>query len=128
MNRREFYDLFAYYVLPSLFLQRVSCIFSGCCYGIPFFHTDLLWPTREIELIFYILFGIRLYFLEKRGRIEKGNCFPLLMISYGIFRFFEEFVRYSAGHRFLHPAHVWSVLCVIIGMSFYFELKKMKRG
>ncbi len=128
-NHREIFDSLAVYVLPSLFLQRIRCFFSGCCYGkligINIFNTDIYrWPTRESEMVFYIV--MLLFFIKekKHNNIKTGAMFPLLMICYGAFRFVGEFFREGAG--IIHIAHLWSVLTVIIGASIYVEYKKKR--
>lgn len=121
LNTKGIFDLFALYVLPSLFLQRCNCLRTGCCGGTAIFGTKLHWPTRETELIFYItMFGV-LWKRIKRNEIP-GQLFPLLMICYGSFRFINEWFR--RGNTIgLHLAHVWSGLCIVIGCSIYYELR-----
>lgn len=117
-------DLLALYAVPSLFLQRASCLIAGCCQGELILGTEVRWPTRELELVFYVL--LFAYFLrkEKSGTLIKGTLFPILMISYGTFRFLEEGFREADGASFVHMAHLWSILCLIIGISILVEMKR----
>ena len=119
-KRSSIFDAYAYYVLPSMILQRVRCLVDGCCYGKII--GNIRFPTRELEILFYIL--MFLCFMKKDKDITEGSKFPLLMISYGFFRFFEEFMREGAG--LFHLAHIWSVLAMIIGYSIYIEFNKDK--
>jgi len=124
------FDIFALYALPSLFFLRCNCLISGCCGGKEIFDTGIHWPTREAELIFYIVMLIFLLKREKKN-VSGGTLFPLLMVSYGSFRFIEEWFRISSGAGAVHPAHIWSLIAAAIGLSIYFELqspKRMNRG
>ena len=124
MNLKGVADLLALYVIPSFFLARCACIISGCFNGNEIFNTGLHWPVREAELIFY---AVTLYVLcEKVDKNEiPGQALPVLMVSYGTFRFVNEWFREATiiGPG-IHLAHIWSVICVIIGFSVYTELKQ----
>ena len=117
-------DLLAIYAVPSLFLQRASCLVAGCCQGALIPGTEMRWPTRELELVFYVL--LFLYFLrkEKSDTFIKGSLFPILMTSYGAFRFFEEGFRDAGGASYLHLAHLWSFMSFVIGLSILLEMKR----
>ncbi|MDD2656274.1 MAG: prolipoprotein diacylglyceryl transferase [Patescibacteria group bacterium] len=92
-------NLFAPAIALGVAIGRIGCFLRGCCYGIP---TNLPWginfgdniprhPTQIYETIFMlIMFPILLY---KRKTANPGYLFYLLMNSYFIFRFFEEFIR-----------------------------------
>lgn len=118
---RRMLDIYALYALPSLFLLRINCLICGCCGGRPIGNTGLYWFTREAEMVFYAVVMIVLLRREKRG-VAPGTAFPLLMASYGVFRFVEEWFR--TGDGWLHLAHGWSVIAVIIGLGLYFEWKQ----
>lgn len=122
----DVFDVFALYALPSLFFLRCNCLISGCCGGKEIFDTGLSWPTREAELIFYAVMLFVLLKREKRN-VPQGTAFPLLMILYGAFRFIDEWFRTAPGAGFIHLAHIWSLITIVIGLSIYFELKSSKR-
>lgn len=122
----DMFGVFALYALPSLFFLRCNCLISGCCTGKEIFDTGLNWPTREAELVFYTVMLIVLLKREKK-ETTKGTAFPLLMISYGGFRFIEEWFRTAPGAGVIHLAHIWSMITVVIGLSIYFELKSSSR-
>jgi len=72
--------------------QRFGCFCAGCCGGIPLGSTGLLWPTQLLEgfgdmTILCILLN------AERKESNRGNGYPLFLISYGTMRFFIEFVR-----------------------------------
>ena len=107
-------DIFALYAMPSLFLMRCHCMVWGCCYGRPIFDTGLKWPTRESEMIFYlVMFSILWKKLQKNDK--PGQLFPILMVSYGVFRFINQWFR-DTGTTGFHMSHGWSVLCAGIGI------------
>lgn len=86
---------------------RFGCLSAGCCYGKP---TILPWgivfkderslapvgvklhPTQLYEALFFILLAL---FLKTKGKRIKSNGgrFFTLCFSYGVFRFFNEFLR-----------------------------------
>ena len=121
-QRASFYDAYALYVGPSMVLQRIRCILNGCCQGKIIPGSEIRWPAREAEILFYIMMSIFFLKLIKEKRHTEGDLFPRLMISYSIFRFIAEWFREGTG--IIHPAHLWSVLVCIIGLSIYLEIRK----
>lgn len=117
------FDTYALYAMPSLFLLRCNCLQSGCCGGRPILGSELRWPTREAEMIFYVAMLLLLLRRERRGA-PPGTAFPLLMFSYGAFRFVEEWFREGSGASFVHLAHLWSVIALIVGLGLFLELSK----
>ncbi len=124
-NRAEVFDKFAIYIQPSMFLQRIRCFITNCCYGKLIGDTGLRWPTREAELLFYALMLIWLLMRVKGNKFIKGSLFPLLMTCYGAFRFVVEFAR-DNGSGVFHLAHLWSLFTLIIGLSVYIEVVRSK--
>ena len=115
------FDLYALYAIPSLFFVRCNCLIAGCCSGLPIPGTHLHWPTREVELLFYVVLLLLLLRKERTDR-RPGRLFPLLMLAYGTFRFLEEGFRISDAAGVWHMAHTWSLLCALIGAGLYLEL------
>jgi len=88
-------------------LGRFGCLSAGCCYGKP---TTLPWgivfqderslaplgvrlhPTQLYEALFFVLLAL---FLKTKGKRIRtpGEKFFTLSLSYGGFRFFNEFLR-----------------------------------
>lgn len=117
------FDVFTMCTITTLLFARVACIFTGCCYGtfIPG-SESIRWPTREIEILFYIVLIIALYKRNIHNSLP-GGIWPIYMISYGIFRFFEEWIREEDQIiGIFHRGHIWSILSIIIGLSVYSEL------
>ena len=92
-------NLFAPAVAIGVAIGRIGCFLRGCCYGKP---TNLPWgvnfgdgilrhPTQIYEVIFFLVMFI--FLMIKRKNAKPGYLFYLLMNTYFIFRFFEEFLR-----------------------------------
>lgn len=129
----DVFDVFTICIVFTLMCARLNCIISGCCLGahIPIEGlTHLRFPTREMELVFYVILLSRLWRKVLSGS-ARGMIYPIYMISYGIFRFVTETLRFSdRTDSILHISHLWALLSLGIGISIYGELqgKKKKTG
>lgn len=126
----DVFDVFTICLVFTLMCARLNCIVSGCCLGahIPIEGlTHLRFPTRELELIFYVLLLSRLWRKVVTGS-ARGMIYPIYMISYGIFRFVTETLRFSdRTDSILHVSHLWALLSLGIGISIYGELRKKEK-
>lgn len=108
-------DIYSLAIIIGMFFGRVNCCFAGCCGGIYIDFLGFNWPAREAELLFYIIIG----FIMGRRCFKKtfdGRCMPIYLISYGVFRFFNEWLRETSIDFFTrHVAHFWCILFIIIG-------------
>jgi len=115
-------DVFA--VLMSVYgaLNRICCLITGCCSGVELPWGDLHWPNRELEVAFFLIsFFVLMHF--RTTTKFPGQMFLYFMIGYGAFRFLNEFL--SKGQELFYGlkiAHIWSFLCVAVGISVYSEL------
>lgn len=116
-------------------LGRVGCFFAGCCYGKP---TDCflgvtfpgmsgpVHPTQLYEAFFLlVMFGVTSFLLLK---YHFRHNMSVYLISYGIFRFFIEYLRGDHRGEFvagLTPSQFWSLLMVVGGVALYFVLKRL---
>ena len=120
----EVFDIFAPCMIFTLFCARINCLVSGCCLGriIPGLE-PWRWPTREAELVFYVVF---LALVAPRVFREKtyGQVYPLYMFLYGVVRCVLECFRVSATNGIFHLSHVWAVLALIVGFVLYSEIKR----
>lgn len=127
----DVFDVFTICLVFTLMCARLNCIISGCCLGahIPIEGlTHLRFPTREMELIFYVILLSRLWRKVVTGS-ARGMIYPIYMISYGIFRFVTETLRVSnRTDSILHISHLWALLSLGIGISIYGELQEKKTG
>lgn len=126
----DVFDVFTICLVFTLMCARLNCVISGCCLGahIPIEGlTHLRFPTRELELIFYVLLLSRLWRKVLSGS-ARGMIYPIYMISYGIFRFVTETLRFSdRTDSILHVSHLWALLSLGIGISIYGELRKKEK-
>lgn len=125
-------DLLTPCMIFTVMCARVNCILSGCCFGLPIpGMSGLRWPTREAELVFYLVLLVLLVRKVWRGQTH-GEIYPLYMASYGAFRFVVEFFRYQEySLGIFHLSHLWAAVSFAIGLSIYVELqakgKKVRR-
>lgn len=126
----DVFDVFTICLVFTLMCARLNCIISGCCLGahIPIAGlTHLRFPTRELELLFYVILLSRLWRKVLSGS-ARGMIYPIYMISYGIFRFVTETLRVSSrADSILHISHLWALLSLGIGISIYGELQKKEK-
>ncbi len=112
---------------------RLGCFFAGCCYGKPTDSflgvqfpglTEAVHPTQLYESIFlFIIFGVMLFLLLK---FDFKYNMTVYLISYGIFRFCNEFLR--GDHRGelvtgISPSQFWSIGMVLIGIGLIFFIR-----
>lgn len=120
-NPRGVMDIYALCGIPTFVVLRFNCLRSGCCGGIFLDGIGVYFPTREAEIVFYIIMFFVLWRMLRKNAVP-GQLFPLLMTCYGTFRFVNQWFRQTetAGWNI---AHTWSVLCVFIGLSLFFEIR-----
>lgn len=121
----DVFDIFTILIICTLLCSRFNCIFAGCCLGSLIPGTESIrWPTRELEIVFYIVL-----FIVLRNKVCKrkygGMIYPIYMMAYGGFRFIVEFFR-ETDHLFgwFHISHVWSLIAIAAGGGFCFWLSK----
>ena len=121
-DKKDVFDVLTVCMIFTLMCARVNCIFSGCCTGLRIPGTQLRFPTRELEVLYYIVMLI-LVIPKVRKREQAGGIYPLYMASYGAFRFVIEFFRTSSSGTLFHLAHVWAAAAFAAGLSIYIEIK-----
>ena len=120
------FDIFAICMIFTLLCARVNCLFAGCCLGREIPGADgLRWPTRELELVFYLAFLLCTAPQVWKGK-SYGQVYPLFMLAYGIFRSIVECFRVSATNNLFHLSHVWALVSVAVGAAFYAELRRSR--
>ncbi len=120
-------DIFTPCMIFTVMCARVNCIISGCCLGAYIPGTDgWRYPTREAEIVFYILLLSYFLFWKKKNEVE-GTGYPLYMAAYGAFRFVCEFFRSSDSNIIFHISHLWAAVSVLVGLSIYTELKSRQK-
>ena len=115
---------------------RIGCFFAGCCYGNK---TDSIFgvvfpaygcpdypvhPTQLYEAFFlFLICGICAYLVMKKN---FHYTFCIYLSTYGVFRFFLEFVRGDRRGKFLFgitPSQFWSIVMIFAAVGVYFILK-----
>lgn len=119
----DVFDVFAICMIFTLFCARINCIISGCCAGRFVPGLSVRWPTREMELVFYLILLVWLSRAVQKGQ-RPGQIYPLYMISYGAFRFVVEWFRVYESESLFHRGHVWSLICLMMGLSIYYTLRE----
>ena len=114
-------DVFTPCMLFTLMCARVNCIVAGCCSGLVIPGTHFHFPTRELEIFYYIVMLILLIPRVKKSK-NPGSIYPLYMASSGAFRFIDEFFRTSSTGMLFHLSHVWAAIAFAAGLSIYIEI------
>ena len=52
---RDYMDIIVPVIPLGHAIGRIGCFFAGCCYGRQIPGTQLRWPTREAELVYYVI-------------------------------------------------------------------------
>lgn len=127
-NLADVVDVFTVCMPLTLLFARMNCMVSGCCLGASVFGSaDRRWPTRELEIIFYILFAVWLGYRVLKNRTH-GTAYSLYMMLYGIFRFLVEFLRENAAFWGpFHLSHVWALLSLLLGAGTYAVVVRMRK-
>lgn len=120
-NVKAVFDTFTICMIFTVMCARINCIVSGCCTGLYIPGTHFRFPTRELEVLYYIIMLVLLIPRVKKGR-NPGGIYPLYMASYGAFRFADEFFRTSSTGMLFHLAHVWAAIAFAVGLSIYMEI------
>ena len=124
-------NLFAPAIALGVAVGRIGCFLRGCCFGTP---TNLPWgvdfgdqvlrhPTQLYEILFML--GIFFYLLHRRKTALPGELFYILMNSYFIFRFFEEFIRENQHYLGLSLFQYIAIIAIIfINVKQHITVKK----
>ncbi len=134
-------DAFAAPLLLSHAIGRLGCLAAGCCYGK---ETTLPWaltftnpaslaprflalhPTQLYESIGNFVLFLGLFALSKRP-LKRGTLTSLYLVSYGVFRFFMEFLRgddrglYRLG---VSPSQLVAILLTVGGVWLFVHAQK----
>ena len=120
----DVFDIFAIAMVFTLMCARINCLFAGCCFGTFIPGTELRWPTRQAELIYYLIF-LAITAPKVLKNKTYGEVYPLYMASYGIFRTVCECFRYSSRTTSIfHLSHIWALISFGLGISIYAEIKR----
>ncbi len=126
-------NLFAPAIALGVAIGRIGCFLRGCCYGI---ETKLPWgvdfgdgilrhPTQIYESIFML--ALFFFLLYKRKSAKPGFLFYILMNSYFVFRFFEEFLRENPSYLGFSLFQYISIAALIFINIKYLKEKKFNK-
>ena len=121
---------------------RIGCNFAGCCYGkvvpegkwyswfaVNMYHTDHVYPTQLMEATFlFILCGVMVFLVLKK---KFYNTFPIYVGSYGIWRFFIEFLRDDDRGSLIPvmtPSQFWALIMVAMAVPLYFAIRYLYKA
>lgn len=122
VSERELVDVVTPSMLFMLLLMRINCLLSGCCKGVIISGTGHRFPSREAEILLYIVLIVCFCYQVLRKQ-SNGTVYPVFMLSYGVFRFVMEFFRATEPQTLFHMAHLWALLSAVFGAAIYFETK-----
>ena len=123
-EKREVFDLLTPCMVFTLMCSRLNCLHAGCCQGLYIPGLSIRWPTREIEILYYALFLLRMCPMIHACE-TKGEVYPLYVMTYSALRFVIEWIRVYDGENVMHPAHAWSLIALLISSTIYFELNRI---
>lgn len=125
------FDIFTPCLTCTLMLARFNCLVHGCCQGV-LMSNGKHFPTPLMEILFQSVFLLALIwlFVSQKG---KGILYPLYMVGYGVFRFIIEWFREYNGSAVLHFGHIWSIVSVVLGITWIvayvlLDRRNQKRG
>ena len=79
-NIKAVFDIFTICMIFTVMCARVNCIVSGCCAGLVIPGTHVHFPTRELEILYYIVMLILLIPRVKKSMpaiLAMPCCFAL---------------------------------------------------
>jgi phosphatidylglycerol:prolipoprotein diacylglycerol transferase len=112
-------DRFAVVLPLSIGIGRIGCLIVGCCRGLPYdgpfaiTYADGIprHPAPAYEMLFNFSMAFLLLALCRR-QILFGRLFALYLVSYGLFRFFIEFIRETA--KPYDGLSAYQLMCVVM--------------
>jgi prolipoprotein diacylglyceryltransferase len=119
----QIFNITAVFGIMTSAILKFRCFSEGCCGGRrlmnPFTKEFFIFPSQISEMIFAIVLFVLLLFLLYKNK-DRKDTYPILMILYGVGRFFFNTLRYTTPvFMGLANGHLWSILCVIIGIIWW---------
>ena len=98
---KELWDVMMVVPLMMFAGARIACTVSGCCRGYPcgwgLYNVktgEICFPIQLLECLVAVSILIFVFFKEKKNNyVPDGKNVPIILISYGIARFFLEFLH-----------------------------------
>ena len=124
---------------------RIGCFFAGCCYGIeskfgfivhnneyvPSINGVVRFPVQLLEAGCNIVLAVVMFYLLAKRDNEKikGNLIYIYLISYGVIRFADEFLRGDSIRGFvgfLSTSQFISIISVTVSVILLYKSLKDK--
>lgn len=112
-------NLFAPAIALGCAIGRIGCLLQGCCFGIAtglpvgvnFGDGILRHPTQAYESLFNL--GMFFYLNHKKSQNpQPGQLLQIYLVSYFIFRFFLEFIKFEP--KIIWQLTIYQILAIII--------------
>lgn len=121
---KQIWDLYMVIPLTMFAGARIACTVTGCCRGYPCSWGvynpeigEILFPVQLLESLISIFILAYIFWREKkRNFVADGRNVPLILIIYGIARFFTEFLNYDSYFLGFTWMQVHCILMLIVGM------------
>lgn len=123
-------DMMVYPLILAMIIGRTGCFLAGLDDGTFGISSNLPWaidmgdgirrhPTNLYEILFWIILWVSLLLLEKRYTLVNGARFKLLLSSYLLFRFLDEFIK--PDYFFSFGLSTIQVVC-LAGILYYYKV------
>ncbi len=116
-------DKFALIIPLGIITGRLGCLSHGCCGGV-LLENGQVWPAVPVEIGYNLLIWLLIYILH-RIQLLKNQLFHLYLISYGIFRFFHEFMRTTP--KLVHGLSGYQYIALALAFVGFFAYAKRSR-
>ena len=122
---KQIWDVLMVIPIARFVVARIACTITGCCSGYPSewgvynpVVVETLFPIQLLEAFVSLLILVYVFWREKKNKfIPDGKNVPIVLISYGIARFFLEFLH-NNEKMFLNVnlMQFHCVLMIIVGV------------
>lgn len=106
---------------------RCGCFMRGCCHGITIWAASnpLIFPTQLMECTLNLFLLDYILKLERSHKFDKAR-YIIFMGTYGIIRFFIEFLRDTPKNLCLLSNGQWfSIICIFILLFYLLSKRKV---
>lgn len=117
----DVFDILSITMIFTLLCARINCLVGECCLGKFIPGTDVRWPTRQAEIVYYVVLLLILWRMVGKPK-HSGKIYPIYMMSYGAFRFIVEWFRETSNPvAFFHISHIWALIALAVGAGIYMK-------
>ncbi len=133
---KEIWDIMMVVPIVMFAGARIACTVAGCCRGYPctwgVYNADaerLLFPIQLLESLVSVLILVYVLWREKHNHfIPDGRNVPIILISYGIARFFLEFLHDNKKIIYgLASTQFHCLLMILVGVVTLHIIQKSER-